>query len=180
MANISELRGQSLATIAEYHNDAVEALGHFFGDWATLNVSRYVGFTPTEIRGVSETRLEETGLRSALQVLSALEAAFRIDYKIRCVLKKKDPLSRDFRELYREKKTKVRLSEDILERWLVRHSDISGLKGLIGEMRGALRFRHWLAHGRYWQPTNFGRKYDYDGVSIIAELIFETFPLYQN
>jgi hypothetical protein len=180
MAKVSELRGQSLADIAEYHSDAVEALGHFFGDWATLNVTRYVGFTPTEIRGLLENRLEETSLRSALQVLASLEAAFRIDYVIRCLLKKKDALSRDFRDLYKLKKTRVRLSEDILERWLVHQSHINGLKRLIGEMRGALRFRHWLAHGRYWEPKNLAQKYDYDGVSILADLILETFPLYRN
>jgi hypothetical protein len=180
MASLSDLRGQDLAQIAEYHNDVIEALASFFGNWKTLGVARYIGSTPAEMRDILATRLEETALRSALEVISAIEAAFRVDYLIRSVKRKKEPLSRDFRQLYKAKQGKVRLNEEILERWLSHHSDITGLKALVGELRGALRFRHWLAHGRYWQPARWGRKYDYDGVSILAELIFETFPLYRN
>lgn len=40
-------------------------------------------------------------------------------------------------------------------------------KALLGELAGAFRYRHWLAHGRYWQPK-LGRKYDYLSVFGLA------------
>lgn len=33
-------------------------------------------------------------------------------------------------------------------------------KGFISELITAFKYRHWLAHGRYWEPK-LGRIYDY-------------------
>jgi hypothetical protein len=70
----------------------------------------------------------------------------------------------------------VALSEDILGSWIKHHPE---LRSLIGQLRAALQFRHWLAHGRYWD-LKAGRKYDYAGVYLIAYLVFEKFPLYRH
>jgi len=48
------------------------------------------------------------------------------------------------------------------------------MSSLIGELKGAFRFRHWLAHGRYFQP---GRKYDYRGLYVLAINVLTNFPL---
>jgi len=48
----------------------------------------------------------------------------------------------------------------------------------IGELKGALKLRRWLAHGRYWNPDKMGRKsYDAYSVYIIADNIIFTFDL---
>jgi len=61
--------------------------------------------------------------------------------------------------------------DDILEGWK-RYTSASS--SLIGDLRGAFKFRHWLAHGRYWTPR-FGRKYDFDSVRLMAEGIVAGF-----
>jgi len=80
-------------------------------------------------------------------------------------------LSIYFREVEKTR-DQVRLDADILEGWK-RHTSASAT--LISELRGAFRFRHWLAHGRYWTPK-FGRKYDFDYVHLMASSIISGFP----
>jgi hypothetical protein len=50
-------------------------------------------------------------------------------------------------------------------------------RSLIGELRGAFRFRHWLAHGRYWTPK-LGRRYNYEDVYALADETFKSFPFF--
>jgi hypothetical protein len=47
---------------------------------------------------------------------------------------------------------------------------------IIGELRGAFKFRHWLAHGRYWKPK-FGRRYDFNDIYTIADIALKHFDL---
>ncbi len=61
---------------------------------------------------------------------------------------------------------------DQLQRW-ARNSSVP--RSIIGELRGAFRFRHWLAHGRYWTP-NLGRRYGFSGVFALADLTLHSFP----
>jgi hypothetical protein len=111
-------------------------------------------------------------MASALTILSALEAAFRIDYLQRCYLRQKDPLSRAFRDLHRRKQTRVRLETEIFDIWK-EYTDVEAK--LISDLRGAFNFRHWLAHGRYWEPK-LGRKYDFVTVYALAAIVLSSFP----
>jgi len=119
-------------------------------------------------------RVEEADLTSSLTVLAAVEAAFRIDYLKRCYGKKKDPVSRALRGIYKKKQEKASLEDEIFEAWI---SNSSGTRTLIGELRGAFRFRHWLAHGRYW-TAKLGRRYDFDDVFTLADQTLQSFPFY--
>jgi len=47
---------------------------------------------------------------------------------------------------------------------------------MIGELRGAFKFRHWLAHGSYW-PPKLGRRYDFTFVYSLADDVLNAFPL---
>ena len=116
--------------------------------------------TAKEVRASHDERLEEARAASALTLLAAIEASFRVDYLQRNYLSKKDDLSRAFRALYKEKQQRVSLSDDILQAWLD-HSDVT--RALVGNIRAAFKYRDWLAHGRYWVPTLVnrpGRKVD--------------------
>jgi len=85
-----------------------------------------------------------------------------------------DPLSIYFRrEVHKNRKSAVRLDEDILEGWK-RHEPLVS-SALIGELRGAFKFRHWLAHGRYWVPK-LGRRYDFNSVHLMAEGLVSALP----
>jgi hypothetical protein len=47
---------------------------------------------------------------------------------------------------------------------------------MIGALRGALNFRHWIAHGRYWEPK-LGRAYGFADIYNLAKGIVAGFPL---
>ncbi len=106
-----------------------------------------------------------------MNLLAALEAAFRVDFLQRCYKKGKDPVSREFRKLYASEGIYVSLEEDIFQVWKQKSSVPSSV---ISQLKGAFKYRHWLAHGRYWVPKF--RQYDYHDIYTLAEAIFDSFP----
>lgn len=161
-----------LDELIAYHQDIVASLRLYFSVASPSFVERFAGRSPTEITTELASRIEESEVRSAFSLLTSLEATFRIDFDIRCRKRLKDSLSVHFRGVEKSRGGKVRLDEDILEGWK-RHSNASS--GLIGDLRGAFKFRHWLAHGRYWTPR-LGRKYDIEYVALMADSIISGFP----
>ena len=133
----------AILDIAEYHSDVVSSLRLYFSQVPASFGPRFVGRRLDEVLA---SRVEETDLRSALAILANLEAAFRVDYESRCQKKMKDSLSRAFRAIYKSRKTRVSLENDIFEAWW---DNSTGSRQLISELRRAFKFRHWLAHGRY-------------------------------
>ena len=106
-----------------------------------------------------------------MSILAALEAAFRIDYLQRCYKRLRDPLSRAFRNAHQEKGARVPL-EDIFSMWQL-HSNVS--PSVTTDLERVFRYRHWLAHGRYWTPK-IGREYDYSDIYALAESVYNGFP----
>jgi hypothetical protein len=123
----------------------------------------FVGYTIQELQSELDERIDELDKSAAFTILAAIEAYLRIDFIQRCQNKEKDDLSRKFRTIYSQKGLRVSLSEDILEFW----TDFATKKSIISELRIALRYRHWLAHGRYW-VAKLGRKYDFNSVLSLA------------
>ncbi|WP_400766407.1 hypothetical protein [Methylosinus sporium] len=163
----------ALAETALHHNDTEAALTLFYSPTAPSYSIRFAGERPDEVRSELGYRKAELDRNTTLNLLAAVEAAFRIDYLQRCYLKKKDDVSRQFREIYKEKEARASLEDDIFEVW---KNNTLGSAKLIGELRGAFKFRHWMAHGRYWTPK-FGQKYDYLSVYPLAASALTSFPL---
>lgn len=161
-----------LTQIALHHSDVEHALKVYFNPAASQYSIRFAGYLSSEVQTELFTRLSEAEKASILTILSSLEATFRIDYLQRCYLKKKDRLSRAFREIHQRHASRANLDEEILGAWAL-HSSV--LSTLIGDIRGAFKYRHWLAHGRYWVPK-LGRKYDYDSVYLLAQRVHAVFP----
>ena len=164
-----------LAEIAAHHQDLESSLTLYFSVSSPSYLVRFAEYATSEVGEELGKRLGEVDLTSSLTVLASVEAAFRIDYLQRCYRRGKDPVSRALRDIYKEKQQNASLEDEILEAW-INHS--SGARSIIGELRGAFRFRHWLAHGRYWTPK-LGRRYDFDDVFILAELTLHSFPFYE-
>jgi hypothetical protein len=162
----------AIETIAEYHNDVESSLRLYFSEVSPSFSTRFFGLRHEEIQNELTARLEETDQRSAFFILTSLEATFRIDYECRCRKRLKDRLSRAFRTIYRERETRVSLEEHIFDNWSESSPE---LRQLIGELRSAFRFRHWLAHGSYWVPK-LGRKYDFNFVYSLADDVLNNFP----
>ena len=158
--------------IAEHYTDLEKSLNLYYSEWNPNFSERFSFYTSEEIWAEREHRIEETDSTLAMTILSTIEASFRVDYLQRCYRKKKDQLSRSFRDLYRVKNRSVSLEDDILEMWK-NHSSVSAY--LVGEIRGAFKYRHWLAHGRYWVPK-LGRRYDFTSIYNLAYTVDQKFP----
>lgn len=161
-----------LGQISIHHGDIEESLRIYFNPTSTQYPVRFAGYMTNEVQDELWLRLSENGQSSILTILSSLEAMFRVDYLQRCYLKKKDALSRAFRGLHKRQGSRVGLEDEILSAW---RDNTSVSPSLIGDIRGAFKYRHWLAHGRYWVPK-LGQKFDYDGVYLLAEEVCNTFP----
>jgi hypothetical protein len=164
-----------LLEISAHSQDLESSLSLYYSPGSPSYFKRFVGYAASEVNAELQQRLNEADLTSSLTVLAAVEAAFRIDYLKRCYRKGKDPVSRAFRDIYKEKKQHASLEDDIFEVW---SSKSSGAGSTIGQLRGAFKFRHWLAHGRYWTPK-LGRRYDFDDVFALADLTLRSFPFFE-
>lgn len=145
-----------------YHQDIVASLHIYFSPADPTFTARFAGKRSEEVASTLKSRLDETDVRSTLAVMTSLEAHFQVDFESRCRKRLKDNLSIYFREVKKTRRHRVRLDEDILEGW---KTHTSAPATLISELRSAFRFRHWLAHGRYWE---LGRKYDFGYVYLMA------------
>lgn len=152
----------TLPEIANHHLIVETALFDLFADPTHAVLVQYIGSPLDEVRGKALAELEHT---SSLSVLACVEAALRVDYEQRVSARGRSSLSRALRDVHRRKKEYARLAEDILDAWK-EHSTVS--KRVIAELMHAFKYRHWLAHGRYWTPK-FGRTYDYLSVYGIAD-----------
>jgi hypothetical protein len=166
-------RQPGLAEIAGHHRDLESSLRLYFSSDSPSYLVRFAGYTESEVSEELRKRLDEVDLTSCLAVLASIEAAFRIDYLRRSDRRGKDPTSRAFRKIHKTKQQWASLEDDIFRAWV---ENFSGSRAIISELRGAFKFRHWLAHGRYWTPK-LGRRYDFDDIFALADLTLHTFPL---
>ena len=162
----------SLLDIGEYQRDTEASLYYYFAPTNPAFATIFAGDLQSEVQTKLALRVDETDTRSALAVMSRIEAAFQIDYKRRCDAKKPDLVSVEFRRISRIRGKKARLDEDIWETWRNCHATTGPA---ISQLRSVFKFRHWLAHGRYWQH---GTKYDFQTLYGLATVVFSTFPLY--
>ena len=165
----------NIRNYALHHDDLEKSLRLYFGAGARSFNLRFAGYTPAEIKDELGARLDELNLSSTLTILTAVEAAFRIDYLQRCYGKKKDAVSREFRQLHKQKRDRVSLEDEIFDVWK-KHTN--GGAEIISNLIGAFKFRHWMAHGRYWIPK-LGQKYDFDTVYALADSALNSFPLFR-
>lgn len=175
MASSLSLSGknQDLPFIGLHHSDLESSIRLYYSNLSPNFPTRFFGYNPGEISAELGERLEEIEITSSLAILASIEAAFRIDYYYRCKRKNKDDVSLEFRSVYKRKALRVSLEDEIFEIWKVK-SNVSA--SLIGDLRGAFKFRHWIAHGRYWKPK-LGQKFDFSTVFLVGQTTFSSFPL---
>ncbi|OQW87371.1 MAG: hypothetical protein BWK78_09190 [Thiotrichaceae bacterium IS1] len=164
-----------LHDILDYHETTLMSLWAWYetilkGNFLPAKFSQLTGSQLIEDR---DKNLQELNQSVSLTLLAAIEASFRIDYHQRISKRKpKHGLTTAFKQLASTKDW-VSLEEDILELWKQHYPLYAQI---ISEFNGALKYRHWLAHGRYWVPK-LGRKYDYYSLSLLAQRIYVNLPL---
>jgi len=128
-----------------------------------------------EVTNQFDNSLKELRYATMLGLISAIEAAFRIDFQIRLSGKKDDKISLKFNQLSNKKKRGwSNFGDDILKTWKnIASSD--GLEKSIKDLMDILPLRDWLAHGRCWEKR-FTQKYDPDTIIIVAEKLIDNLP----
>ncbi len=160
--------------VAVSHSDTAKSIRFYYT--APSLVSRdpkFTGYSVQEVQQEENLRLDELDKNSAFNLLAALEASFKVDFYLRCYDRKKDDLSRTFRAVYQAKGDRISIEEDIIEAWKIH---LPAAKSLLSELKGAFRYRHWLAHGRFWTPK-FPRKHDFLSLYLLAQAIDQNFNL---
>lgn len=166
----------ALHEIAAHHALLEEAILLYYSPQNPRYTELFVFDTANEVRAKREATLHEARAASAMTLLASIEASFRVDYLQRNYAKKRDDLSRAFRDLYKQKQQRVSLTDDILQRWR-EHSDVTPM--LVGNIRGAFRYRDWLAHGRYW-VARLGRQYDFETLYDLGRDVEMAFPFLRS
>lgn len=138
---------------------------------------RFLGMHLEEIDEFFDDQLNEIDHRTCLFLVAAAEASLVVDFLHRVKTRKKDKISKDFKDIFKKEceknEKKVRLDKHILDVWRDRDGKT---KSLIGDFRGALNYRHWLAHGRHWTPK-LGQNYDPLGTAKIVIQLFKKIGL---
>lgn len=160
--------------VATYRQDVEDALRLYYGSAASN--PRFIGYSITELNNELDARLAELELSSTLILLSCVEAAFQIDYRLRCYRGPIDNLSTAFRRLNKRSKKRVNLDPNILDAWK-KQTNVS--TALLGELKAAFKLRHWIAHGRYWD-AKVSRKYDFFSLHSFTSSIVNVFPFFTS
>lgn len=157
-----------LEEIAEHYNSLISALREYYSVSSSSFVVRCGLSTYADVEEELARQIAEVDLTSALNVMSATEAALRVDYLKRAYHRGRDKLSRAMRCVYQVKGEKASLEDDIIAAWTA-----TGIMAqqMANDLNLAYRYRHWLAHGRYW-ALKLGRKYDFFAVYAVAEQVF--------
>lgn len=166
------------ADLARDHADTEASVRLYFDSAATLQTVRFANYAPHEVDEDRDRLISQHDQHASLALLAAIEAAFRIDYLQRCKLRKKDALSRAFKNVFHVKEDRASLENDIFSAWQA-HSDVQGAPRFFNELRKAFQYRHWLAHGRYWTPKHTPPAYDFQTLALLAEPIFNDFDLFE-
>lgn len=163
--------------VAMFYNDATKSVRYYYESPTLDQLDRkFIGYSRQEAQRERDERIGMLDSISAFSLFAALEASFRIDFHVRCHQKHKDPLSRKFRTLHKTKRNRVSFEDDILEIW---KTHFPSAKSVISDLKSAMLYRHWLAHGRYWIPK-LGRKHDFASVYYVAQRVAKSLPLKTN
>lgn len=133
-----------LSEVYLYKKDAEEGLGLLFSQ--AEHYQRFALMSAQEIQQLYMQRTAELELQATFSLMTSLEAFFQLDFYDRIEKRFKDPLSRHFRESYKQPK-RISFESDIINGWETVYPET---RRFFQKIKAVLRYRHWLAHGRYW------------------------------
>lgn len=165
-----------LAGLVTYYERSVEALDHL--DRAT-RVGRSKCFVGMSVREVGDALGEmrtELDREVTLALMAASEALLRVDSEQRLGIRRKEipSISRRFKALAddasKSRRGGVPLVE-ILELW---KSEVNR-PARFAAFEEYVKVRHWLAHGRYWEPRSARKPVPQD-VLVVIDALFGVLP----
>jgi hypothetical protein len=115
--------------------------------------SPFYGITSAQLLDVLKEMGQEVELESSLALMASFEARLRVDYltRGRRGLGGVAPSDAFIRRLWSKFEERLPL-EELLDAW---RDATQAEPDLVGRFKQLMRFRDWLAHGRYWPPKGF-------------------------
>ncbi len=164
------------ALIWTYYRRAVVALTSLRNDPAvrTQADGPFFGMLMGDFETALAEMRAELDTQVTLALVASFEAVIRLDFEDRCTRRLKDAVSKGLRKLRDAHGKQVGL-EDILNIWTDKHGTPHVIKPITGNFKQLIRFRHWLAHGRYWDQTS-GIDPTPEDALVIGEALFEALP----
>ncbi len=154
-----------LQEIANYYQDSASALRLHFSNKNPKFNEIFAIETYEEVTYRLKERINELDRSTSLTLLAALEAKFMLDCAKRAEINKRDSLSIALINYTANQKYNL-LDDNILDIW---KSNTSVDPRRIEDLKGIYKYRHWLAHGRYWTPKMARPDYDYATVYEIVQ-----------
>lgn len=183
--NVVSLSGENLniSEIWDWYLTQEKSLIHYRKQVISAAVTntnfdiQFIGSTPNDINEYFNNLIEELELLVSFNIVASTEGKIREDFVIRVSKKLKDNISKKYWKLFKEFEWHVPLDENgILEVWI----DIEQpIKSKVSLFRGLLKFRHWMAHGRYWRK-NYGREYPPILANKICKELIDDFSFIDN
>ena len=155
--------------ISLYYNRAVSSIECKYSqnDNASYSVD-FFSYSEKDVASEKNKLLDELSVQATLCLLSYEESRFRIDFIIRCQSRKKDFLTKSFRQFYKPAKRpySYSLADDIIAVW---KKFLPENKTIFDRFINAYNYRNWIAHGRYWNFKDNPRKFSFDAVWMLHE-----------
>lgn len=172
----------TLDDVWEQYQTVRDSVNRRVVEFKRIPAERFFGKTEIEVQEYFDEVLDELDIETSFFLLASIEAEIRTDFLRRVYERRKDPVSRRFRETYKgvacaHDKAKVRLEEDILDPWAQLEPEA---RQFIGDLKGALKYRNWLAHGRYWIPKLGRLTYDPSALVRLATDFFRIVGITQT
>jgi hypothetical protein len=152
-----------------------KAVGLSLGVGIMAPTSPFFGMTPRECDEALAELRKELDHQVVLMLTASFEAVFQTDLRDRIKRRKRDYASKALRNWWKSARRRREKWVDLgslLDVWkkAVGHGQV------IGRMKSLLLFRHWLAHGRYWNDKSGLRDVGPFGAWEIGKAVFAVIP----
>ena len=167
----------SLKDIALYNNDVKNSLRQYFKNISLMaNKPEHLLFlTEDEIKELLGRRLDETDARSSFVILTYIESLFQLHYLNFSKNRKRIPpkLLDEYKTIRNRKNAPPSLNDHIFGAWKKAFPEEARF---FGELKEALKYRHWMAHGRYFTLKSINS--DPDTVFVLEEKTLKLISVY--
>jgi len=173
-----------LKEIVNHYKDCENSLGFYFSEKnpEIQNIlNQYVTDPLVDIKGgikfLKNDRIKELERSSSLVLLTAIEAWFMMDVKNRQKANLTDNLSNELIN-YITAKRFILLNDRFLDIWKKHHPSLTSL---IGQLKDRFKYRHWLAHGRWFPAKTQKHEYSFEkDISVLAKEVLTNFPFFEG
>ncbi len=156
--------------IVEYKKDLEQSLRYYYLNAGSFK--KFASYNTSELNQEKKDRLKELEIGCVFMILSSIESFIRINYEYRVRNRLKDELSKKLKTIDKDYDKAYKISIDKL---CDTYKEYYQGK-IFSHIKSSFKLRHWLAHGRYWEPK-LGKKYDFNELYSLASELDRLFSI---